>query len=85
MIKELTDANETKLREETNLTFKNIIENVSMYLGIFLEVQSRGSHFFVSRYGLKSASYMQHRRARPSIIQRPSYEAVGYVIIKPHP
>ena len=70
VIKELTDANETtKLTKETYLTFKNIIENVSMYLGIFLEVQSRGSHFFESRYGLKSASYMQHRRAGPSFMR----------------
>ena len=76
MIKELTDANETtKIREETYLTFKNKIENVSMYLGIFLEVQSRGSHFFESRYGLKSASYMQHWRARPSLLLSESLQA----------
>ena len=41
MIKELKDAaNETtKIMGRHTLTFKNIIENVSMYLGIFLEVQ----------------------------------------------
>ena len=71
MIKELTDGNETtKLREETYLIFKNIIENVSMYLGIFLEAQSRGSHFFESRYGLK-----QHWRARPSLLLSESLQA----------
>ena len=76
VIKELTDANETtKLREETYLTFKNITQNVSMYLVIFLEVQSRGSHFFESRYGLKLASYMQHWRARPLLLLSESLQA----------
>ena len=50
-------------------------ENVSMYLGIFLKVQSRGSHFLESRYGLKLASYKQHRWSRPSLLLSESLEA----------